>query len=342
VDLGGGIAALGGYHAEIINNIIINNKAFSSAGGIAWDAYSGKISNNIICFNKVSGANSGEVIFGGGIAFFQSTSGKTVISNCIIANNFSEEYGGGFGAHGYGNNASAIMINNTLSGNEACKAGSGIYINKESKLKIVNSIIYENLNDQITTETPGPKVSDSNISVTYSNIQGGWGGVGNIDADPKFADPLNLDFHIKYNSPCRDTGDKTLAALPAFDFENDPRIAWGEVDMGADEFYNHLYTVGLPNHGKPIDVKITGQPGPASLWLCLSMSAKQIPQNTKWGVWYLEFPFIGPVMLGQIPAVEGIYVLPGIIPTSPAGQYDFHMQALIGTELSNCCTVEVK
>jgi len=74
----------------------------------------------------------------------------------------------------------------------------------------------------------------------------------------------------------------------------------------------------------------------------LSMNTKQIPQNTKWGKWYLDYPLLGPVLLGQIPAVDGIFVLPGSIPTTPAGQYDFHMQALIGQELSNCCTVQVK
>jgi len=339
---GGGISASGGFYVEIDNNIIINNQALSIGGGVLWGNYSGKIRNNIICYNKASGATTGETLFGGGIAIYQSTCGKTVISNCIIANNLSEDYGGGIGAYGFSNNASAIMINNTMYGNEACKAGSGIYINKESKLTVINSIIYDNINDQITVEVPGPIVGDINIAVNYCNIKEGWGGHGNIDSDPMFADPLNLDFHIKYNSPCRNAGDKTLIDLPTTDFENDPRIAHGEVDMGADEFYNHLYFTGLSTHGAPIDLKITGQPGTAPLFLYLSMEANKIPKNTKWGDWYLEYPVVGPVLLGQIPAVDGIYVLPGMIPSTPTGHYDFHMQALIGQDLTNCCSIEVK
>jgi len=332
---GGGIVT-SGLNPEISNNIIVNNTAFVEGGGILWAAYSGKIDNNIICYNKASGSPHPQAtIYGGGIAFHQSQAGKTKLSNCVIANNEAEDYGGGICSYGWYYKSKVDMINNTICMNKAGKSGSGIYMNKEASFKISNSIIYDNINDEIGHDNKPP-------IVTYSNIRGGWSGTGNIDSDPLFADPFNLDFHIKYNSPCRDTGNKTLLDLPSFDFENDPRIAWGEVDMGADEFYNHLYTIGLPSHGKPIDVKITGQPGPASLWLCLSMNAKQLPQNTKWGQWYLEFPFLGPVMLGQIPAVDGIYVLPGIIPTTPAGQYDFHMQALIGTDLSNCCTVEVK
>jgi len=329
---GGGIVTCG-FYTEICNNTIINNTALTEGGGISWWAYSGKIKNNIICYNKASGDNSILTVTGGGLSFMNvSGAGKTVVSNCIIANNLSDEYGGGVGFY---YKSAATMVNNTIYANKADISGSGIYVVKTSNLTLQNSIVYDNINDEIGHDNNPP-------IVTYSNIKGGWPGTGNIDSDPMFADPFNLDFHIKYNSPCRDTGNKTLLDLPSFDFENDPRIAWGEADMGADEFYNHLYIVGLPSHGKPIDVKITGQPGPASLWLCLSMSAKQIPQNTKWGDWYLEYPLTGPVLLGQIPTIEGVYVLSGVIPTSPPDKYNFHMQALIGQDLTNCCTVRVK
>lgn len=36
---------------------------------------------------------------------------------------------------------------------------------------------------------PGPPPAESNISVSYSNVQGGWPGQGNIDVDPCFFDP---------------------------------------------------------------------------------------------------------------------------------------------------------
>jgi len=328
---GGGIITSGNY-AEISKNRIINNKAFTLGGGICWAAYSGIINNNIICYNNACDGTIGVPMRGGGIGLYQIASGKTLITNCIITNNYSEDYGGGV-CHYY--NSKSLMINNTLYANKADSEGSGIYLNMDSTFSIVNSILYENVSDQIAYETASP-------AVTYCNIKGGWPGTGNIDSDPLFADPFNLDFHIKYNSPCRDAGDKTLADLPTFDFEKDPRVAYGEVDMGADEFYNHLYMTGLTTLGAPVDLKITGIPGTAPLCLCLSMNAKQIPQNTKWGQWYLEYPLVGPVLLGQIPAVDGIFVLLCAIPTTPAGPYDFHMQALIGNELSNCCTVEVK
>ncbi len=35
------------------------------------------------------------------------------------------------------------------------------------------------------------------IRITYSDIQGGWPGEGNIDADPLFADADSNDYHLK-------------------------------------------------------------------------------------------------------------------------------------------------
>ncbi len=44
------------------------------------------------------------------------------------------------------------------------------------------------------------------ISVTFSDIQGGFPGAGNINADPLFADASAGDFHLKPSSPCLNTG----------------------------------------------------------------------------------------------------------------------------------------
>jgi hypothetical protein len=77
--------------------------------------------------------------------------------------------------------------------------------------------------------------------VTYSDIQGGYPGAGNIDEDPLLAAPGSGDFHLMPGSPCIDTGDNGAPNLPAHDFEGDPRIIdrdgdlTATVDMGVDE-----------------------------------------------------------------------------------------------------------
>ena len=71
--------------------------------------------------------------------------------------------------------------------------------------------------------------------VTYCDIQGGYGGTGNIDADPFFVNPSASDYHLQPGSPCIDIGDNAAPSLPTTDFEGDPRILGGIVDMGVDE-----------------------------------------------------------------------------------------------------------
>ena len=77
--------------------------------------------------------------------------------------------------------------------------------------------------------------------VTYCNVQGGWVGEGNIDADPQFA--FAADFHLVPGSPCIDAGvNDPSGGLPAEDLDGNERLLDGDgntsavVDMGAFEF----------------------------------------------------------------------------------------------------------
>jgi len=68
--------------------------------------------------------------------------------------------------------------------------------------------------------------------VTYSNIEGGFPGEGNIDADPLFVDIENGDYHLQRGSPCIDSGTNTGLTE---DFDGNDRPV-GDYDMGAFEF----------------------------------------------------------------------------------------------------------
>ncbi len=61
----------------------------------------------------------------------------------------------------------------------------------------------------------------------------------NISADPGFACPINIDFHLLPGSPCVDAGDNSvLRNSPPFDFDGRNRVIAGAgaiVDMGAFE-----------------------------------------------------------------------------------------------------------
>jgi predicted outer membrane repeat protein len=75
--------------------------------------------------------------------------------------------------------------------------------------------------------------------VTFSNIEGGWEGEGNIDVDPRFAD---ADGRLLPGSPCIDAGtNDPPGGLPPTDIGGRPRPADGNADgravadMGAYE-----------------------------------------------------------------------------------------------------------
>jgi hypothetical protein len=92
---------------------------------------------------------------------------------------------------------------------------------------------------------------DSTITITYSNIESGHPGQGNIDADPCFVDTgywdanglwVEGDYHLLEASPCIDAGDPNYIAGPnETDLDGNPRVVDGDndgnsvVDMGAYE-----------------------------------------------------------------------------------------------------------
>ena len=70
--------------------------------------------------------------------------------------------------------------------------------------------------------------------MSYSDVRGGFPGIGNIDAEPLFVRPAAGDLHLRPGSPCRDAGVDT-GALLATDLDGNPRIQGKAPDMGAYE-----------------------------------------------------------------------------------------------------------
>jgi parallel beta-helix repeat protein len=89
-----------------------------------------------------------------------------VISNCVIAGNLQHGISGGI----------PTITNCTIAAN----TGRGIH---NSRPTVMNSIIYYNSagNDSV-------QIENNAATVTYSDVQGGWQGEGNIDAAPCFAE----------------------------------------------------------------------------------------------------------------------------------------------------------
>ena len=120
------------------------------------------------------------------------------------------------------------LINSTIANNTNDGAdGAIVSINPTDVLTMVNTIVRGN-DGAVQIDVP-------NTNVTYSNIEGGFAGTGNIDADPLFTDPFGGDYTLGAGSPSIDAGDSS--AVPAgvtTDLAGDSRFSDdpGTVDTG--------------------------------------------------------------------------------------------------------------
>jgi len=233
---GGGILCGSSSSPTIANCIITDNEAFAG-GGISCGASSAPyITNSIIQYNSVTGDN--DQSNGGGI--HASPFSRPTITNCIIKNNTSGRNGGGLAFNTadepwivnciFSNNTAAVnggaisfknsapvITNCTFSNNSASSPGGAIACsNPLPGTAVANSILWGDSPNEITCDS-------ATISVTYSDIEEGYTGEGNINADPKFVDEENGDFHLLNDSPCIDAGDNSALALPVTDIDGDDR-----------------------------------------------------------------------------------------------------------------------
>jgi predicted outer membrane repeat protein len=112
----------------------------------------------------------------------------------------------------------------TVTYNSANESGGGIR-SHSSDLTVCNSIFWADSPNEFSL------LSGSSINIIYSDIQGGWEGEGNIDADPMFVDADNGDYQLQADSPCIDAGTPDCAT--DYDIDGNPRD--DEPDMGAYE-----------------------------------------------------------------------------------------------------------
>ena len=233
-------------NAVFENLIVTGNHAAAGAGISIWRVSGPNLSDLIVQENTAE-------VFGGGIMIFSSVASVMDVTvsgnNCIVDSssgggiiiNNSEAtltkisvtdntafWGGGMSIF----NTDAVLTNLTVSGNVATAIGSGLVVGANANAMLANSIIWGNDPDQNQVfGTP---------TITYSDIQHGWEGEGNIDSDPFFTDPDNGDFSLQQGSPCIDAGTADLDG----DGDEDITDYFSTApDMGAFEFY--LAVTGL-------------------------------------------------------------------------------------------------
>ncbi|UCC23630.1 MAG: right-handed parallel beta-helix repeat-containing protein, partial [Planctomycetota bacterium] len=218
---------------RIINCIITGNgKTFSGGGGMYFYRSSPTVSNCIISNNKSADAPP---YFGrpAGAGIY-SAYGSPVLTNCVISDNTAE------GSEGIGgavvSAASTLVVSNcTITSNWAGDTGGAFYCYGGS-LTISNCIIRDNYSGDGNDIYLVPDFG-TDILVEYSNVEGGWTGAGNMDADPCFVNPYNDDYHLLEGSPCIDAGDPNyVPERNETDLDGNPRVRGYAIDMGAYEY----------------------------------------------------------------------------------------------------------
>ena len=215
IETGGGIVVQNSGMPLIANCMIVNNAAVIGGGIFASDASMPQIVACKIMANQAS--------FGAGIYFQDGSNGR--VSNTLISGNK------GIGAI-YNSRANPIITHCTIAGNGGYNGG---IFNSSSQPIVSNTIIWGN----------SPPFNDTQSIITYSTIQGGYTGTGNLNYDPKFVSPLpdglsptlNGDYHLQASSLAIDRGDNAGISLTDTDLDGNLRRYNGStVDMGAYEF----------------------------------------------------------------------------------------------------------
>jgi hypothetical protein len=216
-------------HNRITGNEVTNTSGVNGAQGGGILCYGGDplIQNNLIMRN--------ESRYGAGIVV--DYSGARIRNNIICQNTGGQDYGGG-GIWSIGNGPAPIIVENNhiidnavAGGGDYGGLGGGMFVWKGT-MTARNNIIWGN------TQTRGGQIAEvdnGSATVTYSDVEGGCAGEGNIALDPLFADSC---YHLALNSPCVDAGAVDGGCCDPHDPASPSLAAWPSLggvraDMGA-------------------------------------------------------------------------------------------------------------
>lgn len=266
---GGGVAVVGGL-PSFTRVSILNNRSNSVGGGMFINAGEVRINNSKFIQNETIGD-------GGGIF---SQGGKLIMDETSMVSNRAHYKGGGIYLDKRISIDDVLIKRSVFESNLALNEGGAIYCSKESQADLHNLTLFknkskkknsggiffdENCSSTVTSsilwnnqpKQLGLGLNDDSITViSFSTIEGGFLGDGNIDLDPIFIDTAASNFNLNIHSTCIDGGSKQSATDP------DGSVA----DMGAfyfDQTYPLFYDsipdlIACYNDGFQINVDVRG------------------------------------------------------------------------------------
>jgi hypothetical protein len=242
-DMGGGLFNPGGT-LKIVNCTFQGNTA-AFGGGILSQAADITLVNTQLIGNRA-------FVSGGGLYNWE---GDATLHNCRVVGN-SADLAADMGGAAIDNlTANLTVLDSTIADNLSPNGGAVRSYSWDSAaggtIVIANSILYNGGHEISSNNTPA-------VTITYSDVQGGATGTGNINVAPLFVAPggrsiegewIDGDYHLQATSMCIDAGDDSQ--LPAdvadlngngdvseqlpVDLDGATRIQGTHVDMGAYE-----------------------------------------------------------------------------------------------------------
>ena len=230
---GGGMFNYNGSSPTVTNCSFSGNSA-SSGGGMS------NMANSSSTVTNCTFSGNSATYHGGGLNNHNSS---PTLTNCMFSGNSAGWSGGGMYNESEEDASSPTLTNCTFTGNSAGSddlpgKGGGmdnVYVPPASSPTLTNCILWGN------SASSGPEIFESvqgsdmiSATVSYSDVQGGWSGTGNIGADPLFVDAVGPDgivgteddnLRLSASSPCIDAGDNTtVPAGVTTDLDGNPRF----------------------------------------------------------------------------------------------------------------------
>jgi hypothetical protein len=200
--IGGGLINRDGCSPMLVGCVFSGNSSVTSGGGMA--SYTNSSPTVVNCVFSENTATT----YGAGV--FNRENCAPSFTNCLFAGNTATANGGGMINRV---NSTPTLTNCTFSDNSA--ASGGAMFNASSVPTLTNCILWGDSPDEVVVGSGGQPV------ITYSDVQGGATGTGNIALDPAFAS----GYHLSAGSPCIDAANNLAVPSDVADLDGDSDVA---------------------------------------------------------------------------------------------------------------------